>query len=216
MLLEDNPMSSLVIMDFDGVIIDTEYVWYQIFVEWFKKNFDYTLTEEEFMMSIGADAHILFNYLREKKNINVDLVSFRKETQNLFIEKSKNLPLIDGVENFIKQVKSDGWKLSLATSATKEKPLYHLKRLKLLDYFDYLVTADLVENIKPEPDLFLKAIDLAGVDKSDAVIIEDSKNGLIAGIKAGIDVIICPNRLTKDDDFTGCLNIVDSLDKIEL
>ena len=64
MLLEDNPMSSLVIMDFDGVIIDTEYVWYQIFVEWFKKNFDYTLTEEEFMMSIGADAHILFNYLR--------------------------------------------------------------------------------------------------------------------------------------------------------
>lgn len=209
-------MSSLVIMDFDGVIIDTEYVWYQIFVEWFKENFDYTLSEEEFMMSIGADAYILFDYLREKKNIDVDLDTFKKETQDLFIEKSKNLPLIDGVESFIKQVKNDGWTLSLATSATREKPLYHLKRLDLLDYFDYLVTADLVENIKPEPDLFLKAIDLAGVDKKDAVIIEDSKNGLIAGIRAGIDVIVCPNRLTKGDDFSGCLTVVDSLDEIEL
>ena len=209
-------MSSLVIMDFDGVIIDTEYVWYQIFYEWFKKNYDYYLSEEEFMMSIGADAHILFDYLKKEKNIDVDINSFKKETQDLFIEKSKDLPLIDGVESFIKQVKEDGWILSLATSATKEKPLYHLERLGLLKYFDYLVTADLVENIKPEPDLFLKAIDLAGVEKEDAIIVEDSKNGLIAGIRAGINVIICPNRLTKDDDFTGCLDVVDSLDEIEL
>lgn len=209
-------MSSLVIMDFDGVIIDTEYVWYQIFYQWFQDNYDYTLTENEFMMSIGADAHILFDHLRKEKGIDVDLASFKKETQELFIEKSKDLPLIDGVENFIKQVKEEGWLLSLATSATREKPLYHLQRLDLLKYFDYLVTADLVENIKPEPDLFLKAIDLAGVEKEDAVIIEDSKNGLIAGVRAGIDVIICPNRLTKEDDFTGCLNVVDSLNEVKL
>lgn len=106
--------------------------------------------------------------------------------------------------------------MSLATSSKIEKPLFHLKRLKLLKYFDYIVTADLVENIKPEPDLFLKAIELANVEKKNAIIIEDSKNGLIAGMRAGIDVIICPNRLTRFEDFTGCVDIVKSLEEIEL
>lgn len=209
-------MLSLVIMDFDGVIVDTEYVWYEIFYDWFLKKMNYTLSENEFLMSIGADSHILFEYLKKEKNIEVDVELFKHETRNLFIEKSKDLPSLKGVERFIKEVKSKEMLLSLATSSTKEKPMYHLKRLNLLEYFDFIVTADLVENIKPEPDLFLKAIELAKIKKEDSLIIEDSKNGLIAGMKAGIDVIICPNRLTKQDDFSGCLRIVDSLDNIEL
>jgi HAD superfamily hydrolase (TIGR01509 family) len=203
-------------MDFDGVIIDTEYVWFGIFQEWFKKKANYDLSKREFSLAIGADSNRLLTYLEKEKNIKINRKSFQKETQQLFIEKSRDLPPLNGVEKFIKNIKKKGWILSLATSSKIEKPLFHLKRLKLLKYFDYIVTADLVENIKPEPDLFLKAIELANVEKKNAIIIEDSKNGLIAGMRAGIDVIICPNRLTRFEDFTGCVDIVKSLEEIEL
>lgn len=85
-------MSRLVIMDFDGVIIDTEYVWFGIFQEWFKKKANYDLSKREFSLAIGADSNRLLTYLEKEKNIKINRKSFQKETQQLFIEKSRDLP----------------------------------------------------------------------------------------------------------------------------
>lgn len=212
-LLTNRPLS-LIIMDFDGVIIDSECVWYEVFKEWFWDKLNYYLSEKEFLMVVGSDSKMFFERLKKTKKLEINIDLFKRETKKSFVRRSKELPLIFGVEQFLKHMKSRGIRLCIATSSKKEKLNYHLVRLGLTDYFDFVVTAESVKNIKPEPDLFLKAIEIAGVKREEAVIIEDSRNGLIAGKRAGIDVIVCPNEVTKSDDFSDALTVVDSLDLV--
>ncbi len=203
-------------MDFDGVIVDTEVIWYEIFQEWFEKELSYHVSVEEFLTCVGANDQAFFQKLASEKNITVNQEAFSKETSEHFIERSKDLPPKEGVVSFIEAVKQAGLKLALATSSKRAKPVAHLTRLGLIDYFDVIVTAEDVEQIKPAPDLFLEAARQLLVKPHEAVIIEDSKNGLVAGNKAGIPVIVVPNEVTKYSDLTPNYQIVDSLAELNV
>ncbi|WP_088840589.1 HAD family phosphatase [Listeria sp. ILCC797] len=209
-------MLKAVIMDFDGVIVDTEVIWYEIFQEWFKKELDYDVSVEEFLICVGANDQAFFQKLANEKNITVNQEVFAKETSALFLERSKALPAKEGVVAFIEAVKEYGLKLALATSSKRAKPTSHLTRLGLIDYFDVIVTAEDVERIKPAPDLFLEAARQLAVEPGEAVIIEDSKNGLIAGNQAGMPVIVVPNEVTKYSDLTPHYQIIDSLAQLHV
>ncbi|MBC1418150.1 HAD family hydrolase [Listeria fleischmannii] len=204
-------MLKAIIMDFDGVIVDTEVIWYDIFKEWFQKEQNYDVSIEEFLICVGASDDAFFKQLAEEKGIRVDRTKFAEETKKQFMERSKDLPPKDGVVSFIKQVKQAGLKLALATSSMREKPVSHLTRLELLEFFDIIVTAEDVKRIKPAPDLFQAAIQKLGVTKEEAMIIEDSKNGLKAGNQAEIPVIVVPNEVTKHSDLTPNYRLIDSL-----
>lgn len=209
-------MLKAVIMDFDGVIIDTEVVWYDIYTAWFKKNIDYELSVQEFLTCVGSNSDDLFDALREKKNIVVDRKQFADDTTRLFVAQSNHLPLKEGVAEFIEAVKSRGLKLALATSSTRIKPVKHLTRFGLIDKFDELVTAEDVQNIKPHPDLFLKAAEKMGISPDNVLVIEDSLNGLKAGVNAKMRVFIVPNDVTRYSEFNGCYCQAKSLSEINM
>lgn len=209
-------MLKAVIMDFDGVIIDTESVWYEVYKEWFKQEANYALELEEFLICVGSNYESLFTELEKTKGMYIDHENFFEDTLQLFIEQSDQLPPKNGIVDFIKSVKNKGLQLSLATSSTRPKPVKHLKRLGLIEYFDYLITADDVERIKPFPDLFNTAASQLGVKKYEAVVIEDSNNGLIAANKAGIKTIVVPNDITKYSDFDYYYKKVDSLEEVNI
>jgi len=209
-------MLKAIIMDFDGVIVDTEIVWYDIYAEWFLKNKNYHLPIQEFLICVGSSSADLLNLLEKRHCIVVDRKQFFRDIQESFIEQSNKLPAKNGVTQFIREVKSEGLKLALATSSTRLKPITHLTRLGLINKFDELITAEDVERIKPNPDLFLKAAKKLGVVKDNVLIIEDSLNGLIAGVNAGMRVLVVPNKMTKDCDFTGCYKKMESLEYLDL
>lgn len=209
-------MLKAVIMDFDGVIIDTEVVWYEIYKGWFKEHYGYDLSVTEFLICVGSSAKDFFLQMKEQNNIVVDEELFAKNTMNRFIAESDALPIKSGVRNFITEVKSRGLKLALATSSAGKKPIKHLKRLGLLDYFDEIITAEDVERIKPFPDLFLKAVERLNIEPSEAIIVEDSANGLKAGLKADINVIVVPNEVTKHSAFDDCYRIAERLDEVNV
>ncbi len=203
-------------MDFDGVIVDTEVIWFEIFTEWFKKNRNYDLTIEEFLVCVGAHSGELFNMLEKEHKIIIDRNKFDEETRQNFIVKSENLLPKEGVFEFIKSIKNENILLALATSSSRKKPITHLKRLNIIQYFDVIVTSEDVEKIKPYPDLFNKAIEKLGVKKEEAIIVEDSANGLLAGNNADIKTIVCTNSVTKHSTFQNYYSKVDSLEKIDL
>lgn len=208
-------MLKAVIMDFDGVILDTETVWYTIFKDWLQEKYGYNLSIPTFLTCVGSDDDLLFAKLAAEEAIYIDEKQFKAETTKMFVERSKNLPEMAGVTEFVKLVKESGLKLALATSSQKKKPYFHLTRLGLLDYFDVIVTAEQVTNIKPAPDLFLEALKQLAVKPAEAVIIEDSNNGLIAGNRAGIPVIIVPNQITIHSEFKGSLLVAECLQDID-
>lgn len=204
-------MLKAIIMDFDGLIVDTEVVYYKIFADWFLQKKQYELTMEDFLICVGSNPEDLFQKLETQHGCCVDRALFQREIQERFLEESKLLPVKDGVAEFIQATKRGGLSLALATSAPLPKPLSHLKRLGLLEYFDLLVTADDVERIKPHPDLFLKAVEKLRIDKSEALIVEDSLNGLQSGLNAEMRVLVVPNDVTKHCIFKGYYRKVDSL-----
>ena len=53
-------MLKTIIMDFDGLIVDTEVVWYQIYVEWFRKQKNYEMSVEEFLICVGSESEGVF------------------------------------------------------------------------------------------------------------------------------------------------------------
>lgn len=209
-------MLKAVIMDFDGVIIDTELAWHQITTDWFKKNHNYDLPILEFLKCVGSTDKQLFDFLEQERGIFVDRDKFREDNHPLVLEKTKNIQAKDGVTDFIANIKNVGLKLALATSNNLSHAQGHLERLGLIDNFDYIVTKDHVANVKPYPDLFLLALEKLDVKQEEAIIIEDSVNGLKAGIAAGIRVINVPNEVTKYLDFTGCHALVKNILDIDL
>ncbi|QGH36227.1 HAD-IA family hydrolase [Gracilibacillus salitolerans] len=207
-------MLKAIIMDFDGVIIDTEVIWYDIFAEWFMKNKNYHLSMNEFLQCVGADTDTLIEILEERSNLSIEREKFLNDTNKIFIERSERLPAKDGVVRVIESIKNAGLTLTLATSSSRPKPIKHLTRLGLIDYFDAIVTADDVSSIKPSPDLFLKALEKANVHSEEAVIIEDSENGLLAASKANVKAIWVPNDITKHSNTQQYYKKIKSLSEL--
>lgn len=209
-------MLKAVIMDFDGVIIDTEEVWYYIFADWFLKNKGYELKAQEFLSCVGSSPEDLFHTLEEKEDIVVNREQFAKDTTSLFVEQSSMLLPKEGVAEFIEAVKNRGLKLALATSAARVKPVNHLTRLGLIDKFDVLVTAEDVKRIKPYPDLFIKAAEKLNAQPAQTLVIEDSLNGLTAGLHADMRVLVVPNPVTKHSQFKGFYRLANSLAEVNI
>src|SRR5699024_34621 len=77
----------------------------------------------------------------------------------------------------------------------------HLNHLNLYDYFDYFITQDDVSKIKPDPELYLKTLDTLDIKPSEAIVFEDSLNGLLSAQQANIPVVLVPNPVTKHIPF---------------
>lgn len=208
---EGDPMTKAIIFDFDGLIVDTETVWYSIYKDYFQSVHDYHLSLEEFTICVGSDSKVLFQQIEGKLNTTIDIDQFYEQGRPLFIERSNHLPIMEGVEELILQAKDLGLKVALATSSQKERPLYHLDRLGILRHFDAITTSSEIKNRKPAPDLFLKSIEKLDIEPHEAIIFEDSNNGLIAGITAQIPVIVVPNSITRHSNFDGYYDKLDSV-----
>lgn len=189
------------IFDFDGLILDTETVWYEVYQEILKKHYNIVLPIEEFLKCVGADDSSLQAYLREELDMAVDIQQIKQQTSELHRERIQSVDACLGVRELIEAAYHKGLKIVLATSSTTAWVTTHLSNLNLLDYFDHLVTRDHVEFVKPAPDLYEKALEVLGIQASEAIVFEDSLNGLLAAKKVGLPTVIVPNPVTESLPF---------------
>jgi HAD superfamily hydrolase (TIGR01509 family) len=115
--------------------------------------------------------------------------------------------------DMVHAVKRHGLKLAIASSSRHDWVDGHAKRLGIFHYFDRVICADDVGagRTKPNPDLFLLALDQLQVQKNEAVVFEDSPNGVLAARRAGIFVVAVPNPVTARLRIEGADLIVRSL-----
>ncbi|MBW6497003.1 MAG: HAD family phosphatase [Bacteroidales bacterium] len=99
-----------------------------------------------------------------------------------------------GLLNTSRQLKM---KTGLATMSHQVQVEKVLNILQLQDHFDRIITRDMIQNGKPDPEIYLKMVEQLQVQPQEAIIIEDSVSGIKAAMNAGIQVFAVTNRLTR-------------------
>ncbi|MBT3901705.1 MAG: HAD family phosphatase [Pelagibacteraceae bacterium] len=176
-----------IIFDFDGVLVDSEILVAKAFAK-YMLNFGIEINEKEFAHFAGKKTFEVIEILSEKYSIKNQQKFFddiMEIASNIY---KKELTLVQGAHNFVSNANQ---KLFIGSNSIKNRILDGLYRVKLNQYFkaDQVYSFDLVENPKPHPDIYLKAIEDNNLQKDETIIIEDSSVGVRAGVSAGVKVI---------------------------
>lgn len=205
-----------VIFDMDGLMVDTEPVGNMICVESNKK-FGYVITENMLFDLIGRNVQSAKLYFKEVFGDDYPYDEIRKENARLRKEyyKTHKIEVKPGLYQLLDYLKNSGIKMAVASSTVSETVLKNLKDIHVEHYFDCIIGGEQIENGKPAPDIFLKALELLDVKNNEAVVLEDSKNGILASFDAGIPVICIPDivKHTKDT-LEKTYMVLDSLDQV--
>jgi putative hydrolase of the HAD superfamily len=126
-------------------------------------------------------------------------------------ELRKHLRLLPGVADLLKEADSLDLRIAIASSSPRVWIDSWMDQLGLHDHFHHISTVDDTGKVKPDPSLFLHAAENLGVAPEEAVIFEDSLNGLRAALAAGIRCVVAPGPMTRHLDFTGAWKQVESL-----
>jgi HAD superfamily hydrolase (TIGR01509 family) len=206
------------IFDFDGLILDTETpeveVWQAIYRE-----HGHELPVDEWAKTIGGYGLSTFDAAAHLNQLTgLDAASLRTRYRRESEVRIQANPILPGVLDLLTAGHARGLRLAVASSSSHAWVDSHLARLGLADRFDRVICSDDVApgRTKPNPDLFLLALDQLKVPKEAVVVFEDSPNGVCAAKSAGIFVVAVPNPLTIRLGVDGANLTVKSLAELSL
>jgi HAD superfamily hydrolase (TIGR01509 family) len=185
-------MKNAVILDMDGVVIDSN-PFHRIAWKNFLAKHQITVDEEMFRTVIfGTTGDQAL-----KKILNGNLTEFQvdayvKEIDSTYREalrSSDHFVPLPGLRDFLKAAANRGCRIVLATSAPIENIRLVVDGLQLDGYFEFIIDKTQVEHGKPDPEIYLKAVDMINLEKASCVVFEDSLAGIQAAKRAGLRVV---------------------------
>lgn len=170
----------------DGVLLDSEPYYYEYLNRRFEK-LGLSVTDEEYNGFVGLPSRKVWSYLEDSRGIDLEieeLMQTEEEEINKIFNQAKLKP-IDGVSTLLERLHSNKFPMSIASSSYKSTIELIVGKLSFNHYFRFLTSGTEVNNGKPHPDIFLKAVQLHELKPENCLVIEDSRNGLIGAKKAG-------------------------------
>lgn len=209
-------MFKAVLFDMDGVIIDTEPLHKKAYYKMF------------------ADVNInvndtLYNSFTGQSTINIckrlvshfqlaerpeTLMKLKRQHFKYLFDTDKDLALVDGVLELIKDYYSNGLKLVVASSASMVNINRIFDRFKLNPYFVGKFSGADLKQSKPHPEIFIKAAAHTGFSKSECMVIEDSTNGIKAAHAAGIYCVAYKSQHSLGQDYSKANKVIEDYAEI--
>ncbi|MBI9045119.1 MAG: HAD family hydrolase [Anaerolineaceae bacterium] len=204
------------IFDFDGTILDTETPEFNIWQDIFR-SYHSELFLEDWLKGVGTspDVFNVFSHLEEKVGKSLDRERVRKLHRKKTLNILNKLTLRPGIKQYLQFAESHNIKLAVASSSDLDWVKGHLNRLNLTSKFSQISGSDYVDSVKPDPAVYLHALNGLSLRPQEVVAIEDSVNGVIAAKAAGLYCIAVPNQITKSLDFSLADQVLDSLDMLQ-
>ena len=204
-----------IIFDQDGVIIDTERDGHRVaFNKTFKEfGFDFEWDVDYYyeLLQVAGGKERMWHHLhtkgfnREVKPEEEDelIKALHKRKTEIFIELIKEgaLPLRPGIKRIMKEAINRGLKVGICTTSN-EKAAHAVAYEILKDIkFDFVLAGDVVKKKKPDPEIYLLALKKGGLKAEECIVVEDSRNGLLAAKAAGMNVVVTTNHYTEKEDL---------------
>lgn len=214
-----------IFFDQDGVIIDTERDGHRVsFNETFKEfGFDVEWDEDYYhdLLQVGGGKERMKHHLHTRgfgKAVPIEeeeelIKALHKRKTTLFIEmiESGKLPLRPGVRRFMHEGMQAGLMLGICTTST-ERAAHAIAYDILKDiHFEFVLAGDMVSKKKPDPEIYLLALEKTGFKPAECIVIEDSRNGVLAAKAAGMHVVATTNLYTQEEDLSPADIIVSCL-----
>ena len=212
------PTIKAVVFDFDGLVVDTESVGYLTWKEIFNAH-QVDLPVERYAQLVGTNFANGYDPRRDLEERTAKAFDWEQiEAERRVREHSLGLSLkpLPGVLERLEEARAMGLMTAIASSSQRTWINMWIDRLNLRSFFDHLSTVDDTGKVKPDPSLFLHAAENLGVDTSEALIFEDSQNGLLAAVAAGIRCVVAPSPMTRHLEFQGAWKRVRSLKEVSL
>lgn len=210
-------MIRAVVLDFDGLIIDSEIAVARSWSELFERE-GFSFSEDLWRTMVGTreNDNVLWDELERLTGRRPDIEALDAARRTRSVELADTLEPLPGVVDLIEQARQMGLRLGVASSSGRWWVAGHLERLGLLEYFEVVCTKEDTPRSKPFPDIYIKAVEALGVAAEEAVAFEDSGPGAAAAKAAGLRVVAVPGSYTEHMDFSTADVVLESLAGIEL
>jgi len=203
-------MTTAVLFDIDGTLLDSNELHARAWVEVFRRH-GHDVQVDPVRRQIGKGADKLLPVFLPEDVVKRDGEKLKKERVALFRE--RYLPyahVFPRVRELFERLVADGKKAALASSATGAELKEYLDRLGVADLLDAHSSADDADRSKPDPDIFLAALHpLGDPDRDQTVVVGDTPYDADAGRKAGLRVVgvTCGGWPADDLRAAGCVTV---------
>ena len=186
------------IFDMDGLLIDSERIIMQACII-AAKQVGITYTQAEYVELIGRagpdSTRIMVEQLGGMNNFNLVMQGL----DALLAEDNHTFPLKNGVLPLLKHYQSNNVICSVASSSPIHHISHRLSQVGVFDYFSHITSGQEVARGKPNPDIYILAIEKLGISPEECIAFEDSENGARAAIAAGLKVVVVPDLKQPSD-----------------
>jgi HAD superfamily hydrolase (TIGR01509 family) len=205
-----------VFFDQDGVIIDTERDGHRISFNMTFKEFGFTdewsVDYYHELLQIAGGKERMKHHLQTKgfskpvppEKVDELIKEMHKRKTAIFVEliETGKLPLRPGIHRFMKEAMDAGLKIGVCTTSNEQAARAITGKILSDIKFDIVLAGDVVSKKKPDPEIYDLALSQTGLKPDEVIVVEDSKNGVLAAKAAGVHVVVTTNYYTEKEDVS--------------
>ena len=191
-------LPKLIIFDLDGTIIDSEPVAMEA---WIKagEEFGVTIQKEDLLPMIGVNEESNRRMMLDRFGGNLPFKAMLERVREITKQSyQEGVPVKEGVKELLDLLEDFGIRRCIATSSRKTRSEDILSRIGLLREFEFLLSGEEITHSKPHPEIFELAMARMGIPSTSTMIVEDSKNGILAAKASGAISVLIPDLLPVD------------------
>ncbi len=206
-------MIKAIFWDNDGVLVDTEHLYFEASRDALRQ-VDIELSMEQFAhISLGLGKSSLC-LASEQGVSDSTLETLRQYINQRYAELLQNgaAPMTGASET----LKALHGKVAMAIVTSSKREHFDLihQNNGLLGFFDFILTREDYQYSKPNPEPYLKALEISGLRAEECLVIEDTRRGFEAARQAGMRCVVLPNRLAPDNEFDDAFQVISELQEV--
>lgn len=208
--------TKLVIFDMDGLIFDTERLFFHYLAD-SSADFGYQVTEELYVETLGTSGDQLSEIMKTTLGKDYPLKEISSITRKKVNQHAlrQGLGIKKGLHILLKYLKEQQILCSVASSSPIAVVKSYLEQSEISSYFSFIIGGDQVKKTKPDPELFLRCVENASCEASEALVLEDSEYGILAAYRASIPVICVPDMKYPEPDYADkAYRIIEDLSQV--